>query len=85
MGGGVISAEWVQQVRTLEGTTHLPWKGQAFPGNKPRLVRNGPLIGDRVTQKKIQGGLGNSQCHSLGWQNNPLFPHGSVTLGIITI
>lgn len=51
---------------------HLSWKGQAFPGNKPRLMRNRPLIGGRVTQNKIQGGLGNSRCHSLGWQNNPL-------------
>lgn len=34
-------------------------------------MRNRPLTGDRVTQKKIQGGLGNSWCHSLGWQNNP--------------
>lgn len=34
---------------------HLSWKRQAFPGKEPRLMRNRPLIGGRVAQKKIQG------------------------------
>lgn len=46
----------IQQVHTLEGTTPPTRLGRT---SLPRLMRNRPLIGDRVTQNKIQGGLGN--------------------------
>lgn len=60
---------------------HLSWKRQAFPGNEPRLMRNRPLIGGTVTQKKTGVG-GTPDAIHLAGRITPTLPE---LPGIITM